>query len=368
MAAGMRLLSSAHSGIAFSDHRAPLPPYAILSHVWNGAEQSYKDLLHLQLTATAIDDLRVSIKVRECSPLATEYGLDWFWVDAPCIDKRNSAELSEAISSMYHWYGRSAICFVHLPDVPSDSRDHIRAPGSAFRLSVYFKRGWTLQELVAARRVVFLFNDWTVLSIKHELANVLEEITGIDYDILTFCRFVFIRKVGNFRTDIGFRALRQDPKGDVVSVRRVHLRGPPSTLAGAVPHPNTKNPHELGQSREPGWSPTHAGWRPAFPSGDARSQISAAPSAPSGASRAGWRYSRFLMFDVSVARRLSWASHRETRRVEDRAYCLLGLFNIHMPIMYGEGNKAFIRLQQTILAEIRDHTLFAWGAAMDMTP
>ncbi|KAI0823922.1 hypothetical protein BC628DRAFT_489166 [Trametes gibbosa] len=41
---------------------------------------------------------------------------------------------------------------------------------------------------------------------------------------------VYIRKVGNFRTDIGFRALRQDPKGDVVSVRRVHLRGPPSTV------------------------------------------------------------------------------------------------------------------------------------------
>ncbi|KAI0823954.1 hypothetical protein BC628DRAFT_463545 [Trametes gibbosa] len=70
-------------------------------------------------------------------------------------------------------------------------------------------------------------------------------------------------------------------------------------LAGAVPHPNTKNPHELGQSRESGWSPTHAGWRPAFPSGDARSQISAAPSAPSGASRAGWRYSRFLMYYAS---------------------------------------------------------------------
>lgn len=64
--------------------------------------------------------------------------------------------------------------------------------------------------------------------------------------------------------------------------------------------------------------------------------------------------------DISVARRMSWASRRYTTRVEDEAYCLMGLFGIHMPLLYGEGGHAFARLQQEILKESADHSLFAW--------
>lgn len=155
---------------------------------------------------------------------------------------------------MYKWYSQSSICFVYLADVPSDS-SLISAPNSAFRRSKYFFRGWTLQELIAPRRVIFLSKDWTVLGEKHELAGLLEEITGIDVDVLT--------------------------------------------------------------SRRP-------------------------------------------LSDISVARRLSWASRRETSRPEDMVYCLMGLFDIHMPILYGEGDAAFGRLQEAILQKIRDHTLLAW--------
>jgi hypothetical protein len=49
--------------------------------------------------------------------------------------------------------------------------------------------------------------------------------------------------------------------------------------------------------------------------------------------------------ECSVAQRMSWASERETTRTEDMAYCLLGLFGVNMPLLYGEGNKAFLRLQ-----------------------
>ncbi|KAH9903265.1 hypothetical protein C8Q73DRAFT_45282 [Cubamyces lactineus] len=63
----------------------------------------------------------------------------------------------------------------------------------------------------------------------------------------------------------------------------------------------------------------------------------------------------------SVAQRFSWAAFRETTRVEDRAYCLLGLFGINMPLLYGEGDRAFHRLQQAIWAQTADHTIFAWG-------
>jgi len=65
--------------------------------------------------------------------------------------------------------------------------------------------------------------------------------------------------------------------------------------------------------------------------------------------------------DVSVARKMSWASHRRTSRIEDMAYCLLGIFDINLPLIYGEGHKAFQRLQETIMDRTFDQSLFAWG-------
>ncbi|PYI05618.1 hypothetical protein BO78DRAFT_397930 [Aspergillus sclerotiicarbonarius CBS 121057] len=62
----------------------------------------------------------------------------------------------------------------------------------------------------------------------------------------------------------------------------------------------------------------------------------------------------------SVAHRMSWAAHRQTKRVEDMAYCLLGIFEVCMPLLYGEGERAFIRLQEEILRETDDQSIFAW--------
>lgn len=63
-----------------------------------------------------------------------------------------------------------------------------------------------------------------------------------------------------------------------------------------------------------------------------------------------------------VAEIMSWASQRKTTRVEDRAYCLLGLFGISIPMLYGEGNKAFMRLQEEILRTLDDQSLFLWSS------
>lgn len=65
---------------------------------------------------------------------------------------------------------------------------------------------------------------------------------------------------------------------------------------------------------------------------------------------------------TSVAERMSWASKRTTTRVEDMAYCLLGLFDIHMPLLYGEGERAFLRLQHEIIKRTNDRTIFLWQA------
>ncbi|TBU51379.1 hypothetical protein BD310DRAFT_982665 [Dichomitus squalens] len=65
--------------------------------------------------------------------------------------------------------------------------------------------------------------------------------------------------------------------------------------------------------------------------------------------------------EFSVAQRLSWAARRQTSREEDRAYSLLGIFNIYMPTLYGEGSRAFRRLQEEIVRRIPDLSLFAWN-------
>lgn len=64
--------------------------------------------------------------------------------------------------------------------------------------------------------------------------------------------------------------------------------------------------------------------------------------------------------NVSVAVRMSWASKRECSREEDNAYCLMGIFGINMPLLYGEGDNAFKRLQLEILKTSDDESLFAW--------
>ena len=90
--------------------------------------------------------------------------MQWAWIDTCCIDKRSSAELSEAINSMYAWYRRSAECVVYLADVSFDpSSDDPAALEAALQQSVWFTRGWTLQELLAPKMKVFCNANWQVL-------------------------------------------------------------------------------------------------------------------------------------------------------------------------------------------------------------
>ncbi|KAG1841937.1 heterokaryon incompatibility protein-domain-containing protein [Suillus subalutaceus] len=71
--------------------------------------------------------------------------------------------------------------------------------------------------------------------------------------------------------------------------------------------------------------------------------------------------------EVSVATRMSWAAGRQTTRVEDRAYSLLGLFGVYMPTIYGEGEKAFVRLQIEIMKSSNDQSIFAWKSHREHT-
>lgn len=65
----------------------------------------------------------------------------------------------------------------------------------------------------------------------------------------------------------------------------------------------------------------------------------------------------------TVAERMAWASNRTTTRVEDAAYSLMGLFDVFMPMLYGEGSRAFMRLQEEIMKKSEDYSIFAWQSS-----
>jgi len=58
-----------------------------------------------------------------------------------------------------------------------------------------------------------------------------------------------------------------------------------------------------------------------------------------------------------IAEKMSWVAHRRSSRIEAEAYCLIGLFDVNIPLLYGEGEKAFQRLQRKILKSSHDESL-----------
>lgn len=236
-----------------------IPRYAILSHTWGAdrEEVSFKDLTE------GIGRGKIGYrKISFCGKQAAKDGLQFFWVDTCCIDKLSSAELSEAINSMFQWYHKADKCYVYLSDVSTgttletalcraedidpyvkDVRKSSQEWETAFQQSRWFSRGWTLQELLAPSCVEFFSSEGNFLGDKISLVDNIHEVTGISVQA---------------------------------------LRGSP-------------------------------------------------------------------LSEFSVDERMSWAEHRETKREEDAAYCLLGLFDIHMPLIYGEGEeKAKARLSKKI--------------------
>ncbi|KIK16650.1 hypothetical protein PISMIDRAFT_112945, partial [Pisolithus microcarpus 441] len=235
--------------------------YAILSHRW-GVEVSYDEMTGLlKMEEGKREEVRQRHgyqKIIKSCEQATKDGYEWLWIDTCCIDKRSSAELSEAINSMYRWYENAQVCYVYLNDVLK-SAFPTKQDKSKFDQSngwpEWFVRGWTLQELIAPKQVEFFNKDWVSIGNKRRLASMLEDITRIPRDVLT---------------------------GGLAAKR------------------------------------------------------------------------------LSVAQIMSWAAHRKTTRLEDRAYSLMGLFGVNMPMLYGEGRKAFRRLQLEIIRELSDHSMFAW--------
>jgi len=113
-----------------------------------------------------------------CSRGCFYFRYNHVWIDTCCIDKSSSAELSEAINSMFRWYAEAQICFAFLDDVTANGN-------RPFGKSLWFTRGWTLQELIAPQKVVFYDADWKELGDRFSMSKGLSAITGIPVHLLS---------------------------------------------------------------------------------------------------------------------------------------------------------------------------------------
>lgn len=176
------------------------PPYFILSHRWSNDEISYKEFLKKRNTASNgyakvvgmckfvkhLPEAKYSYNTIKGSWEPLEREVEWVWVDTCCIDQRSSAELSEAINSMWKYYAEAQCCVAYLADVRSidTARDLVLTD---FMKSEWFERGWTLQELLAPRILVFCDYAWAIIGRRQntDLVGLIGSITGIQREFLS---------------------------------------------------------------------------------------------------------------------------------------------------------------------------------------
>ena len=127
-----------------------IPKYAILSHTWSIPED---EALFTDFVRDVADQMTEYRKIRFACDQAVKDGYEWIWIDTCCMNKDSSAELSEAINSMYRWYRDATACYAYLADVAAetDFTSHM----VEFASSRWFKRGRTLQELIAPSSLGF---------------------------------------------------------------------------------------------------------------------------------------------------------------------------------------------------------------------
>ncbi|KAF2033134.1 hypothetical protein EK21DRAFT_98443 [Setomelanomma holmii] len=154
-----------------------IPRYAILSHRWGKDEVDFEMFSYSLAKAKGMLGFK---KIGYCAKQSSKDGLQWCWADTCCIDKRSSSELSEAIKSMYQWYQSAAVCYAYLEDITVPSLENDKHMFS----SDWFSRGWTLQELIAPRKLHFYSKNWSKLGGKGKYTQLISSVLGIDVGVL----------------------------------------------------------------------------------------------------------------------------------------------------------------------------------------
>lgn len=184
------------------------PNYAILSHRWGTKEVTFQDLTDKVWRRDNLDAEQMK-KIREACKKARdrETPIEWLWCDTCCIDKTSSEELFRSLNAMFEWYRKATVCYAYLEDVKWDPirKQMSKSVGNPSQESVWFERGWTLQELVAPRFMEFFDRNWNFMGTRDDLSNKLQSVTGITKDYLTGAKSF---KEASVATRIGWMAGR----------------------------------------------------------------------------------------------------------------------------------------------------------------
>jgi hypothetical protein len=166
----MRLINTANYELRqFNEN--DLPSYAILSHRWGHGEVNYQEWKDAQKSQVRIDSPGYR-KIAKFCAIAKNDGKAWVWVDTCCINKSNSSELDAAIRSMFRWYQNAHTCYVYLDDIQGSKARNITT-------SRWWTRGWTLQELIAPKRVAFYNAQWGRFGSKQDFSREISKRTNI---------------------------------------------------------------------------------------------------------------------------------------------------------------------------------------------
>ncbi|KAI5369236.1 putative heterokaryon incompatibility [Septoria linicola] len=269
----------------FNDERK-LPKYAILSHVWLAAEEevTYQDV---KLDIMKLRKREGWAKLDYTRKHAQQDGYQYCWIDTCCIDKSSSAELTEAINSMYRWYSVAETCYVYLADMPSRRRAEIFVQESEEEIQIFRSEPFTGSIDLNFREqrglMLGLVDPATTSALN-------EEEHAWDWEALGRCIW--------FTRGWTLQEMIAPLNVEFYSASWGHI-GPLAALVTRL---------------------------------------------------------------ADMTERMSWASSRVTTKIEDQAYSPLGIFDLNLPIIYGEGAKAFQRLQTEIIRAYSDQTIFAWLA------
>ena len=283
--------------------------YAIFSHRWTWSEPQFDDIrrCHPNIkqrshTTTSVEHLRDwtvdydtegGKKLLRFMQKAEEYGLKFAWSDTCCINKDSSAELQESLVSMFRWYRKSEICIVHL-GMTNSIED--------MKNDEWFKRGWTLQELLAPHKMRFYNQDWKPINNYEDPEELRQQ-----YDELHKQQSEKLEE--NYTLAYSFLWDASD-----MNERLDKGNSPFLTVVAAVTNISLKDLRDFNSGC---WN---------------------------------------------IGTRFNWASSRTTTRDEDMAYSLMGIFDVQPSINYGEGGeKAFFNLQVEVMKRCCEMSLFAWN-------
>jgi hypothetical protein len=184
----MRLLNTKTFELSRLFVPSEVPDYVILSHRWRDGEVTFGDIARCPLTDEegSTRSMRGFLKIQGACKLARDDGYEWIWVDSCCIDKSSSAELQETINAMWRYYSEANYCYAYMDDV-ANSLPGFEIP---FGRSEWFKRGWTLQEMIAPKRLDFYAANWQLIGTKLEMCQTVSAITHISADALRHSRHI----------------------------------------------------------------------------------------------------------------------------------------------------------------------------------